>query len=406
MIVYRIVLTLLVISTLINFVDRGALSIAAPMLGPEFLLTPVQMGVLFSAFFWTYASCQVLTGWLVDRYEASTLYGFGFLLWSIATALTGAVHGFTALLILRLLLGIGESAALPSISSILATTVPEQRRGFANGVIDAAAKAGPAVGTFFGALIVSAYGWRSVFLIMGLASLLWLIPWVRYAPRTKAVNTERRETPGFLLILSKRPAWATFGGLFCFNYGYFFLMTWLPSYLVQERHFSMRSMAFFGALPFGAAAFSSVASGWLSDRLVVSGNSVNGVRKSFAAGGLLLCGLLLLPSAIAPDALAMILLVTSFLAIGLFTSNIWAITQTLAGSSGAGRWTGLQNAIGNLGSLLAPVVTGWIVHRTGSFLPAFVAASAFVLISCILYLFVIGPIQPLVWRDQSAKAVL
>jgi MFS family permease len=396
----RVIIALLFISALLNFVDRGNLSVAAPVLGPEFGLTPVAMGVLLSAFFWTYSVFQVLTGWLADRYQASLLYGAGFLIWSIATMLTGVVHSFTGLVIFRLLLGLGESTAFPAISSILATNFPEDRRGFVNSLIDAAGKSGPAVGTFFGALIISAYGWRNLFLWVGSASLLWLIPWARFAPRQPAAAHEREFAPGFLQILSKRAAWATFFGLFSLNYGYFFLITWLPSYLVRERHFSMRSMAVFGALPFAAAALSSVVSGWTSDRLIARGHSVNAVRKSFAAGGAFLSAFPLFASALSRDAIAMPLLALSFLAIGMFTSNLWTITITLAGKSAAGRWTGMQNAFGNLGSLIAPIVTGWIVGHTGSFLLAFAAASGYMLLGCAMYLFGIKKIEPVQWRTR------
>jgi MFS family permease len=401
----QLVLGLLVLSALINFIDRGNLSVAAPLLGPEFKLTPVQLGVLFSAFFWTYSLFQIATGLLADRYKASILYGFGFLLWSAATLMTGFANGFGTLLAFRLLLGIGESTAFPAYSSLLANLLPENKRGFANALIDAAGKSGPALGTFFGAFLIAAWGWRSLFLMLGVISLLWLPPWFRYAPPQDKVATvdERRDAPGLPEILGKRAAWATFIGLFGFNYGYFFLLSWLPSYLVTERHFSVRAMGVLAALPFAATAVSSTFFGWLSDRLISRGRSVNDVRKGFVVSGLLLCALPLVMSAVVSNSLSIVLLITAFTCMGLYSSNVWAITQTLAGPNAAGRWTGLQNAVANLGSLVAPIVTGFIVKKTGSYFLAFAAASVFMLISSVMYLFVVGPIEPILWRSELRK---
>jgi MFS transporter, ACS family, D-galactonate transporter len=401
----QLVLGLLILSALINFIDRGNLSVAAPVLAPEFGLTPVRLGVLFSAFFWTYSGVQIVAGLLADKYKASVLYGFGFLLWSIATLLTGAAQGFGTLLAFRLLLGIGESTAFPAYSSLLANLLPENKRGLANALIDAAGKSGPALGTFAGGFVIAQWGWRSLFLILGAVSLLWLPPWFRYAPAQDKVATaaETRDAPGLLEILSKRSAWATFMGLFGFNYGYFFLMSWLPSYMVMERHFSMRAMAVLAALPFAATAVSATFFGWLSDRLISRGRSVNNVRKSFVVSGLVMCALPLVMSAVAANGLSIVLLVTAFVCIGLYSSNVWAITQTLAGPNAAGRWTGLQNSIANLGSLIAPIVTGWIVKETGSFFLAFVVASVYMLISGAMYLFLVGPIAPVVWRSELLR---
>ena len=179
-------------------------------------------------------------------------------------------------------------------------------------------------------------------------------------------------------------------------------MTWLPSYLVMERRFSLTGMAIFGALPFLVCAVSSTAAGWASDAWIARGATPNRVRKTFAASGLLISAAALPATAVAPDAIAMGLLMLAFVAIGLFTSNVWAITQNLAGPDAAGRWTGLQNAIGNAGSVAAPIVTGWIVAASGGyFLIAFVTASGLLMIAAALYLAGIGRIEPLDWRQNQ-----
>jgi MFS family permease len=342
-----------------------------------------------------------VAGLLVDRYGAGLIYGLGFLLWTVATMLTGFATGFGSLLVLRLLLGLGESTANPSWSNIFANGLPENRRGFANSLVDAAGKTGPGVGTFLGGMFLAQWGWRPLFVVLGAASLLWLLPWSKYAPARVVQATARRPAPGLIQVLSKRPAWATSIGLFYFNYGFFFVMTWLPAYLVMQRHYSIREMAVFGSLPFVASALSSMTCGRISDWLIDRGRPAARVRKGFAVSGLFLAALPLVGSALASNITSMVLLIVSFVAIGFFTSNVWAITQRLAGSEAVGRWTGLQNGIANLGSLAAPVFTGLVVHRTGSFFGGFLVASVFMLIACIMYSFVVGPIEPVAWNNAN-----
>src|ERR1700687_3763263 len=172
----RLVLVLLALSVFINYVDRGNLSIAAPMLKDELGISASQLGILLSALFWTYACLQPLAGWLVDRWNVNWVFAGGFFLWSAATAATGIVHTFSGLLILRLLLGIGESVAYPSYSKIIALNFSEERRGLANAVISAGLLLGPGFGMLFGGLLMARFGWRPFFIVLGLVSLLWLVP--------------------------------------------------------------------------------------------------------------------------------------------------------------------------------------------------------------------------------------
>jgi MFS family permease len=163
-----------VISVFINYVDRGNLSIAAPLLKNELGISAPRLGILLSSFFWTSTACLFACGWFVDRFDVSRVLGLGFLLWSLATAATGLIRGFAMLLIMRLILGVGESVAFPCYSKILARHLPEHYRGFANGAIIAGMKLGPAAGTLGAGLLMTDYGWRPVFTGIGLVSLLWL----------------------------------------------------------------------------------------------------------------------------------------------------------------------------------------------------------------------------------------
>jgi MFS family permease len=185
------VAVLLGLSALLNYMDRGTLSIAAPILKDELGISPVRLGELLSAFFWTYACAQPLAGWMVDRFNVNWILTAGFIIWSAATALTAGAHAFAMLLALRLLLGLGESVAFPSYSRIIAYNVPEQSRGFTNSAVSAGQMLGPGLGILFGGMLLARYGWRPVFVILGLASLVWLAPWVLSMPSSRHTRPGR-----------------------------------------------------------------------------------------------------------------------------------------------------------------------------------------------------------------------
>jgi ACS family D-galactonate transporter-like MFS transporter len=396
------VLILLVLSALINYIDRTTLSVAATDIQRELQLTNIQVGLLQSAFFASYALCQLsfVAGWVVGRFPVGWVLGFGFLLWSGATLMTGAATVFVMILALRLLLGIGESVTYPSYSRILASEYPEHHRGFANALIDSGTKVGPALGILVGGLLVSQVGWRVFFVVLGGGSLLWLIPWAAWMPRGKnvAAREDASEIPSIGAILSERSAWFTAFGLFCGNYYWYFLITWLPAYLEKERHFPKAKMALFGWLPLLGIAVSCVLSGWLSDRLIARGGSPTQVRKGFAGTGLAFATILVPVVLVRDPNLAMVLLTLACISFGIYTSNLWAITQSLAGPRAAGKWTSFQNGFGNLAGVLAPSLTGFVVDRTGEFYLAFVVAAGFALAGAGMFVFGVGPIERVNFR--------
>lgn len=392
----RWILALLVISAFINYIDRATLSVGAASIQSELGLSDNQLGLLLSAFFWTYALLQLfaIAGLLVDRFHVGWVYAAGFFVWSAATAGTGVSRGFAVLFAMRLLLGVGESVAYPAYSHILAS-YPEQRRGFANAAIDAGTRSGPAFGTLLGGLLMARYGWRVFFLALGAGSMLWLVGWVLCMPRAWHVTAGKGDpdAPGVADILRQRPAWFTFFGLFCGNYFWYFLVTWLPAYLQKERHFAASKMAVWGALAFLVAAAACVLCGWLSDLWIAHGGAPTRVRRAFTSIGLALATIILPVSLVRDDAAAMAFLLAACVFIGMWSSNVWAITQTLAGPHAAGKWCALQNGVGNLAGVTAPWLTGWVVGRTGHFSLAFVVAALVALTGSAIYVFGIGPVK-------------
>jgi MFS family permease len=393
---------LLLLSVCINYVDRGSLSVAAPILSKEFSLSPSKLGYLLSAFFWSYTVFQLVVGWLVDRHDVKWVYACGFIVWSLAMASTGLATSFAGLLAARLCLGIGESVFLPSVSKIVVRLFPPERRGLPNALVDVGTKVGPALSIYLGGMLLQDYGWRALFIGVGLGSLLWLLPWTWSMPADPARSSERHAGGlGMAEILCRRETWGTSLGMFALGYVWIFLITWLPSYLVQERNYSLQQMAVLGSLPFWGMAVASLAGGWASDLWIARGGTPTRVRKTFAVTGLLLCAGLMLPAALVADSwFASGFLIASCVSLGIFTSNVWAITQTLAGPEAAGKWTGIQNFIGNLGGVISPIVAGLIVEQTRSFFLAFAAAAVILVLGAGCYLFLVPRVEPIVWKTR------
>lgn len=403
----KLVLTLIGVAVFINYIDRGNLSIAAPMLKDELGLSGAQLGLLLSAFFYTYAFLQPAAGWLVDRVNVNWVLAGGFFLWSAATAVTGLVHVFSVMLLLRLILGVGESIVFPSCSKIIALNFPEEHRGLANSVMTAGLSLGPGFGLMMGGMLMARFGWRSFFVALGVLSLVWLVPWIKYMPEGRvAIRVEVTGAPSLSEFLRLRSAWGTCVGLLCFNYLNYFLITWLPYYLVRERLFSMQSMAKIGGTAYLLGAFFGLASGWLSDRWITAGATPTRVRKTFVGGGLALAGIFIGLSAVNGNIFCVAMLLLGVIFFGVGSSNIWAITQTLAGPQATGRWTGFQNFIGNFAGMVGPAVTGIVLDRTGHLAWAFAIASAVALIGTASWIFLVGPVMQVTWHKKIPSAAV
>jgi len=401
---FALPLLLLVLSVLINYIDRGNLSIAAPLLKDELGLSASQLGILFSAFFWTYTVMLFVCGWFIDRFDVNRVLALGFLLWSLATTATGVVHGFAILLAMRLLLGIGESVAFPCYSKILAQNLPEHRRGFANGAIIAGMKCGPVVGTLGAGVLMANYGWRPVFIGIGLISLVWLPAWVKWMPRTTA-SAHSGVCPRVIDILRKRSFWATAAGGFCLAYPLYFMITWLPFYLSHEQHLSMRDMVNTAALYYAVDAAAALVTGWMTDFWIRRGLAAGIIRKAamalgwtMAAVGFLGC------SSAGPDSYLVWLMVTG-VGCGVGNSGIWAFSQTLAGPEAAARWTGLQNGFANLAGVVGPALTGFIVDWTGHFQAALLITAGVSLLSGISWVFLVGRVEPVTWITNTEPLI-
>jgi MFS family permease len=358
---------LLGVAVFFNYVDRGAIGIAAPLMTTELKLGPEAFGIILSAFFWVYAPVQLVVGWLIDRFSVFKLIGAGVLLWAASTLAMGFVSGFAALLLLRILLGIGETVAFPGASKIITRYVPDERRGIANSALALGIALGPAAGTLAGGLILVSHGWRAIFFAFGAVTLLWLLPW-QLAIRGKTIErqTEREPNVPVATLLRKWPLWSMSIAHVASNYVFYFLLGWLPLFLTKSRGLPIGKMTWIATLGYAAQAVAALAFGYVSDKWTSGGRSEAAMRRFMMFAGQLLGAIAVFALAYAdtPARLTLVLCVAG-VATGALSLNTYAVAQMFAGPRAAGTWVGIQNAIGNLSGIFGPILTGFIVQEAG-----------------------------------------
>ncbi len=369
---------LLALSVLLNYVDRGAIGVAAPLMKAELGLSATGFGIAVSAFFWVYAPLCLVVGWLCDRFCVYRLFAAGIALWALATVLMGFVEGLALLIFLRLLLGLGESIAFPGSSKIFAAEVPAERRGSANALIGAALAFGPAVGALAGGLILQDYGWRPIFWVFGLVTLLWLVPWhFASAPlRSKSMTTPVVDPVPLGHLLRLPALWLMGASHFMSNYGFYFLLAWLPLYLTKTLGYSIAEMTLLTTLSFAAQGVAALAAGRLSDRAVARGADEATLRRTtmIAAHAVVAAAIAGVWFAQGPWQMGACLVLAG-IGSGFISVNIYAVAQMFSGPRAAGGWVGTQNALGNAAGIVGPVITGVIVDQLGSYGWAFAIAA-------------------------------
>ena len=364
----------------LNYVDRGSISIAAPKMKDELGLTGETYGLAFSAFFWIYAPVQFFAGWLCDRFSVYRLMAVGILVWAIATLLMGFAGGFLSLLVLRVMLGVGESISFPGSSKIIARHVAPDRRGMANAAVAAGIALGPAAGTLAGGMILGSLGWRAIFFAFGFVTLFWLLPWwqaVRDIPASGHCDDGARVPLGTLM--SKWPIWSASIGHALNNYCFYFLLAWIPLFLTKSRGFSIAEMTLLATIGYSVQGACAFACGHVSDWWTRSGRSEAACRRAMMVGSQALPALAIVGLAFARSPLEIAFLLSlSGAGSALGSTNLYAIAQMFAGPRASGTWVGMQNAIGNVSGIICPIVSGIIVDRVGYesafFLTAAVAA--------------------------------
>ena len=393
-----LLLTLLLAAlVMLNYVDRGAVGIAAPKLKGDLGLSAAQFGLAVSAFSWIYAPAQFAVGWLSDRFCVYRMIAIGLAIWSIATFLTGFADGLAVLVMLRLALGVGEGVAFPAASKIIARHVSGERRGLANSVVAAALYWGPALGTFAGGLILSYYGWRWIFWGFGAVTLLWLIPWLSASrPQWGSYSKGSGNDVPVREVMRSPTVWLMGIGHFANTYGFYFLLAWLPLFLVTVRGLSILEMTAMTTAAFIVQGFGALAWGWISDRLVLAGWDEGRVRKGLMCIYMLISAAAILGIGFSTSASGIFAwMMFSALFNGIGGTNCYAISQIYAGPEASGTWVGVMNGVGNTSGIIGPIVAGLLIQYTGSYMAAFVASAAVVGLGGIWWVAALPRVRPL-----------
>jgi len=404
---------MLSLALMINYIDRGAIATAAPLLQDELKLSPVEIGWVLAAFYWAYAPLQPVMGWLADRIGPAIVLAAGFALWSVSTAATGLVVGLASLIVLRLLMGAGEATFYPSALSLLVRNVPPTQRALATATMQFGAVLGPAIGTLLGGMIMLNYGWRAMFVVMGAGSLVWLFFWRRRlrAERERMAsaaqtpsNTTADDNPSYGVILRQRALWGGMLGTFCSNYAFYFVFSWLPLYLVKERGLTLEMMTYATTAFYVADGASILLVGYFLDRWVRRGASFNRAYKTALALSCAGVGLCLIASTVVTGLVAAtVLLLLTGVMDGFNSPSNPSVTQTFAGPTATGRWMGIQNAVGNVAGMTAPVVTGYLVATTGNYTAASLVSGVVALCGLVAWLVVVPEVKPIDWQAEQQR---
>jgi len=389
---------LLFAASLINYLDRTAISFALPLISRDFQLTSQTKGLLLSSFFWSYALMQIPIGWCVDRFNLRWLYAGAFTIWSLAQALTGVAGSLTTLLLFRILLGVGESIYLPGGTKIVSLLFSPRDRGLPSGLFDFGTRTGLVLEGILVPWLLVHFGWNRTFLILGFTALFWIVPWLRVFPRRLQAADTNAASPDLGLrsaarSLLDRNLLGICLGFFCFDYYWYVLVTWLPDYLVTVRQFSIVQAGFYASLAFLTFGIAEPVGGWIADTLIRHGWDETATRKGIVTVAFSMGVFLIAAMRAYHTGMAIWLLMGASL-VGLATGNLLAILQSCAPADAVGIWTGAENFAGNLAGIIAPLGVGILITSYGSYAPGFELASIVLFIGVLAYWFVVGKLEP------------
>jgi MFS transporter, ACS family, D-galactonate transporter len=416
---------LIAVGVIINYFDRINMSVAIKPLSEEFGLSAGQLGILLSAFAWSYALLQIPSGALLDKIGVKWVTRIGTIIWSAACFITAIASGQGLVILSRILLGIGEAPYFPAAAKAIGYWFPRNERGTAVALYDAQSKLSNAIGTPIIAWVVTEWGWRTGFYVTAVLSLIYAIVfWISYRDPHEDKRLSKEEYAYILeggsqktgepsgniwrnirYLLTKRKVWGALIGFAAYGYSWFLFLTWLPGYLVTEMHMSILKSGWYASIPWIVGTISELLiGGWLIDRLVNKGYNSTHVRKTFLVIGMLL-GMSVIGAAFTSNPNIAILCISIALGGLVITSSIaYSIPTFIAPQGTVGTLVGILTFGNNSMAILAPIITGFIVQATGSFMYAFLLAAVILIIGIFSYVFLLTdlePIEPML--DNSAE---
>jgi MFS transporter, ACS family, D-galactonate transporter len=404
------------LGVLINYFDRVNISVSQDALHAAFGINAVQFGYLLSAYSWSYAALQLPCGVLLDRFGVKLVGRVSTLLWSVASFGAAAATGVGSFFAARLVLGVGEAPTFPANSKAVGYWFPSRERSLATAIFDAASKFAPAVGVPLLGLLLIHFGWRWSFATTGILSFLYflLFYWLYRNPsEDKSLSAAEREfilrggaqaeghskikeSSSLVYLLRQRKVQGLVLGFAAYNYTFYLLLTWLPSYLSSALHINLLHSVLYSSVPWLFATFTDFfIGGWLVNALIHRGRDASLVRQSVLVGGTAF-GLGILGAAHAhTPTTALFWISVSLGGLAAAAPVGWSIPSLIAPEGSVGVLGGILNFGNQLSAIVAPIVTGYVVAATQSFAWAFVVATAFLLAGIAGYLFWLGRIEPI-----------
>ena len=408
------ILFLISVMYLITYLDRVNISTAAPEISKEFGFDKITMGFIFSAFVWAYAMFQVPGGWLSDRFGARGVLGAVVAYWSVMTAVTAAAFSATSFIVIRFLFGVGEAGAFPGATRAMQLWYPQRERGFVQGITHSASRLGAAIAPPLVVLIMTQLGWRWVFLICGALGFVWSVWWalsyrnlpeehelvnraelerIRGLDETGAIRPppmEKRASVPWSVLLRSPNMWAIMCAYFTYVYCLWIFLSWLPSYLVDFRHFTLLKVGLFASLPLWAGVVGDTVGGLATDWLLHRTGNAKLARRAVAITGLLGCAVFIVPAALTEDAyVAVYCLTASMFFLECTIGPSWAVPMDTGGKY-SGTVSGMMNMAGNIGGALSPIVFGALV-QVGSWQAPFIVAAALLVAGSAVWAFWLDP---------------
>jgi MFS family permease len=379
-----------------NAMDRGSLGVAAPYIMKDLGLNPALMGVVLSSFFWTYTAMNIPAGLLADKLGAKIALGWSAFIWSFLTSLTGTATNYIQLIAFRLGVGAGEAGIQPINVKVVKNNFTTEERGTAVGMYNSGMRVGLAVVPVLMAFLMSAWNWRVAFYVTGFISLLWVALWYftfkSDKPEQMKPGAVANKVP-WRKLLKHRTIVGIVISKFFQDYMYYLFITWLPSYLVMERGFTIIKMGWYASMPWIFTFCALPFVGILSDVLIKRGMTVTKSRKGMIIGGHAVASLVVF-AVYTDNALVAMWLMTIAVVFESASSTIMLVTcAEIAPPDASGAVAGIMNTAAGLAGIVAPIITGILVKLTGSFQQAFALASVFIIIAALTMWFVVGKIE-------------
>jgi MFS family permease len=421
--IQRSSVTLLLVCAALNYIDRSTLAVANPLIRKDLGLSIADMGLLLSAFLWAYAAFQLPAGALVDRFGPRRMLGLGVFVWSVAQGLGGLVGGFWQFTGARVFLGLGESPQFSALVRVVRDWYNVRERGMPTGIALCGSKLGPAIAPPLLTLLMLSFTWRWMFVIMGGVGVLVSVVWYAFyrEPRDVALTAAEIEylNEGEVTQAAERVTWADWKQLFAYRatwgmvLGFFgevymgwLYQAWLPGYLEIERHMSIPKTGWVASIPFACGVIGSIGGGWVSDRMAARGVSPVNACKIPAVTGLVGMAFFTAVAAVIPSTFWAVTAISAALAFnGIAGAMCWALASVIAPRHCTASLGSIQNCGGYIGGALAPMITGFIVQDTGSFVPALLFSAALGLTCALVYIFMV-PNRPIDVRAFGTRAAV